>query len=237
MAARRVGDESVFHAVEGVARGDDRLMDHRILGRRDEARRILQHRLGDRELPRVQICARVRRCAGDDAVVVVRKALRLGEALASAGRAAVPVRPPRAAAVERVDDRLRLDGHLVLGAIREVDELFGMAEREPAAAAGVARIGRARRVAALQRVGHRRITDRPRPAAVADRLELAVPSGRRQPHFDLDVGVARRRQRRRDAAERRKRGERSSARAPARRRDPRPPAGGVKAPAPTGCAT
>src|SRR5690606_3788736 len=58
-----------------------------------------------------------------------------------------------------------------------------------------------RSVAALHRVGHLRIAELPRPDAIADADELAVPAIRRKPDFDLDVGIAGRCQRRLDAAE------------------------------------
>ena len=58
---------------------------------------------------------------------------------------------------------------------------------------------------------------------------LPFQPGGRQPDFDLDVGLGRRLERRRHAAERRQVGELRAAAAPARR-------GGVNAPAATGCA-
>ena len=206
-ALPRIVDQAVLQPVARVARGERRLVNDRILGGRDVARRIPQHRIGDPE----RDGRAVRRRAGDDAVVVLREHLRGLEPLSSARRAAVPVGQLRARAVEGLDDLLGLRGHLVLGAPREVHELLGMPEREGAAAADVTGVGRRRGIAGSQRLGHVRIADDARPATVADRLILAVPGsvarrafgGRhRQPDLDLDVGVARRRQRRGDAAER-----------------------------------
>jgi hypothetical protein len=93
----------------------------------------------------------------------------------------------RSAAVERVDDRLALDRHLVDGAPSEVDELFGMAHSELAAAAFVAGIRGCCGVSAAEGFAQRSDVDRAGPAAVADALELAVPSRCGQPDFDLDV--------------------------------------------------
>ena len=63
----------------------------------------------------------------------------------------------------------------------------------------------------------RRSRSIPLPRAIAHRLELPVPAGAGQPHFDLDVRVARRLQRRGDAAERR---QPANAADPGRRRVP-----------------
>ena len=52
-------------------------MDHRKLRHRDYARLIFEHRLRHPDPPRVEVGLRVRRCAGDDPVEVVRKTLRL----------------------------------------------------------------------------------------------------------------------------------------------------------------
>ena len=173
-------------------------MDHRVLRRRNVARGIFQHGICDPERDR----GAVRGSTGDDAVVIVGKHLRFLQSLASARRAAVPVGQPRRHAVEVRDHLLGPDGHLVLGAPREVDQLLRMPERKRATAADMTRVGGCGGVAGAQRVGHRGITDDACPSSVADRLELPVPSVRRQPDFDFDVGVARGLQRRRHAAER-----------------------------------
>ena len=55
------------------------------------------------------------------------------------------------AAVERLDDGLRLDRHLVLGAVGIVDQLLAVSEREASASRTVAGIGGCRRVTASQR--------------------------------------------------------------------------------------
>ena len=105
-----------------------------------------------------------------------------------------------------------LHRRLVDGAIREVDELFRMADGEERVAALVAGVGGRRRVAFLHRRRHRREADDAGPAAAADELKLAVPV-LRQPGFHLDLGIGRRPQDRVDAAMRRER----SAAAPAGR--------------------
>ena len=68
--------------------------------------------------------------SGDDAVEVVGVALGFHEALLASGGAAFPVGALLRLAVEGGDDRFGFYGGLVLGAIAEVDDLFGMAEGE-----------------------------------------------------------------------------------------------------------
>jgi hypothetical protein len=61
------------------------------------------------------------RGAGEDAVEVVREALRLGQPLVAALRAAVVVGVPRCATVEGGDERLRGQRREMVGPAREVD--------------------------------------------------------------------------------------------------------------------
>ena len=83
-----------------------------------------------------------------------------------------------------------------------------MAGDEIGVAADVTGIGPDGRVSRFHRCRHRRIGNRPAQPAVAGRLQLAIPSGLRQPDFDADVGVTGRRQLQRHATERRERLER-----------------------------
>ncbi len=146
----------------------------------------------------------VRERARDDAVVVAGIALRGHDALPAARRAALVVRVVERLGVEHVDEPLRLHGHVVQRAIREVDDLLGVPEREHAARAvgrRMPRVRRGRRIAAPQRGLHVAVAlDRAGPAAVADGEELAVPVLRRQPQLDVDVRVRRRLQHERHAA-------------------------------------
>ena len=159
------------------------LVDDRILGGRDVAGRILQHGGGNPQGD----CRPVRRRSGDDGVVVIGKFLRFLEALSPASRAAVPVGKSGRAAVEGLDDGLRLHGHFVLGAPREVDELFRMIERKRPAAPHMPGVGGRARIPCADGVGHGGIADHAGPASVADSLELAVPAVRRQPDFHFDI--------------------------------------------------
>jgi hypothetical protein len=86
------------------------------------------------------------------------------------------------------------------------------------AAALMAGVGAGRGIAATNASGQRVRVDVAVPSAVAGCLELAVPARRRQPHFDLDVGLSRRLERRRNAAEGREIGELRAATASALRR-------------------
>jgi hypothetical protein len=78
-----------------------------------------------------------------------------------------------------------------------------MSKRERRSPTDVSRVRRCRRVPLLQSGGHRGIADGSRPAAVANGLELAIPRLGRQPDFNLDVRVRRRRKRGRHTAKRR----------------------------------
>ena len=201
-AAPRIVDNPILDAVLRIARLEHGGVQQLRLGRR-QARRLvfLQHAGDARGLRRAAGPVKTRR-AGDDAVEIGRKALRLFHPLTSACGTAVPVRQPWAGLVIGGDDLLRRHGHFMDGAPREIDQLVRMPQREARARAHMARVGRRGRVAAAERGHHRRIADRSVEGAVPHRLELSVPVGRRHPELDLDIGVARRLQRGRDLAER-----------------------------------
>src|ERR1051325_8094587 len=135
--------------------------------------------------------------AGDDTIVVGGIALRFGDSLATTDRAAVEVRVLRRDSVITVGDRLRLHRHLVHSAIRDVREFLRMSERERGGVADMASVGARCRVAGGECCRHGGIRDRAGPPTVSYGLELSIPyCAVREPHFDLDIGVARRRQRR-----------------------------------------
>ena len=152
---------------------------------------------------RVHVDVPVRERTRDDAVVVAGVALRGHHALPAARRAALVIGVVERLRVEDVDHLLRLHGHVVQRAIREVDDLLGVPEREHAGLAvggRVARVRAGRGVAAAQRFLHVAVAlDRAGPAAVAHREELAVPVLRRQPQLHVDVRVRRRLQHHREA--------------------------------------
>ena len=146
-----------------------------------------------------------RRSAGDNPVEVGRIAHGFGNALPSALRAAVPDRERGTRAIERVDDGLRLDRHLVHRAIGEVGDLLGMSERERAAVADVPGVGGWRSRSLRDGAGERRDTRWCPPIHRCRQPGTCRSSARGQPDFNLDVGVGRRRQRGRHTAERRQR--------------------------------
>ena len=96
LAAGRILEHAVLHAIEQVALRHDRIVQHRVLGRRQEARIVLVRRVPDPELPGRLLRRVDRRRAGDDAVEIVGESLCGGQGLAAAGRAAVEVRELRA---------------------------------------------------------------------------------------------------------------------------------------------
>src|SRR5437762_10171545 len=88
----------------------------------------------------------------------------------------------------------------MLCAPAKVHDLLRVARCEIRGAAHMSRISRAAGIAAPQRVRDTTIVDRAGVAALARRQKLAVPAGERHPHFELDVGVARRLDRSSDPA-------------------------------------
>ena len=81
---------------------------------------------------RVHVHVPIRERARDDAVVVAGITLRGHHALPAARRATLVVRVVERLGVEHVDEPLRLHRHVVQRAIREVDDLLGVPQREHA---------------------------------------------------------------------------------------------------------
>ena len=145
-AAARVVDDAVLQPVEAVARLDRRLREQRQLGGGmiglPSAPCVAIHECRNAERLADAV---VRRIAGDDAVVVVRVALRLGHRLVAAGRAADEVRRVGEPALRVADDQLRRVGHHVDRAVGPVDHFLRMALPELHVVAGVAGVGARRR--------------------------------------------------------------------------------------------
>src|SRR4051794_37871427 len=68
--------------------------------------------------------------SGDDAVEVIGVKVCFPEALLASGGAAIPIGALLRLAVVGGDDGFGFYGRLMLGAVAEVDDLFGMAESE-----------------------------------------------------------------------------------------------------------
>lgn len=133
-----------------------------------------------------------RRGVGEDSVEVARVSLGLHVALASAGRAAVPVRVVCGVAVEVLRDRLAEDGQLVRSALGEVlqHRLVDVAVVGEGPVGGEAGgrsrtgVGRADGVPGLDRGRQARTEVTAEVAAAAEGLEAAVPAGRGEPDLD-----------------------------------------------------
>ena len=154
----------------------------------------------------------VRRGARQDRVEVVRVFLRLHQTLPPA-RSSSRSSTTAAARDRRTPTMSAFDFTVVSCTARYAKSISfsGMADRERRVSPLVAGIGRRGRVAFLQRGRHRRITDDAGPAAVADRLELAVPVLGRQPRLpSRSANPA-------TASAPRRRGSARAARSPARR--------------------
>ena len=118
-ACARVGEKTLF---QRVARLEDGLR-HHLRGRgRNLAFGMPRQLDAARHAGRVHLDMAIRQRAGDDAVEILRIALRVHGALASACRAPFVVRVLLRPAVELLDDRLGRGGHLVHG-VREVHDL------------------------------------------------------------------------------------------------------------------
>ncbi len=74
--------------------------------------------------------------------------------------------------------------------VPRVDDLLGMPDHPPAVGCTVARVGRRRGVSAANAVGKAPVVDRAVQSTLADGEVLAVPAASRQPHFDVDLGIA-----------------------------------------------
>src|SRR3989304_2142792 len=114
----------------------------RVLARRNVAGRILVCGLDGRDELKALDGPVVAWRAGDEAVEIVRIALRLHEGLPPAAGAAVEIRDARRAAVQRGDGRLALHGGIMDGPVAEIDQLLRMTHGKARVAAGMARIGR-----------------------------------------------------------------------------------------------
>src|SRR5579883_1370140 len=130
--------------------------------------------------------------AGEDAVVIVGEALRFHEGLAAAVGAGTEIRMLRPGAIERRNDGFGPIGGLVDGAVAEIGNLFRMAERPLRidGATFVAGVGAGGGISIENGVGHRSVIDGAGEASVADTFVAAVPTGRGQPDFEFDVGIA-----------------------------------------------
>src|SRR5262249_29103353 len=128
------------------------------------------------------------RGAADNTVEVLRKLLCRFERLPSAGGATIEVRESRVVSVKRGDDGFRFFALFMHGPIPEVDEfVLVLHPRSPAPL--VSRICTGRRIPASKPGCEGVLIDVAIPAAIADRFEFPVPVGRRQPYFNLDIGI------------------------------------------------
>src|ERR1700689_2800763 len=91
--------------------------------------------------------------------------------------------------IERLDESLCLEGHLMLGTVSEVNELLRVACDEAGTVSRVAVVGSASGIAATQRISHIIVVDGATPSAIANGQELAVPTGNGEPDLGPDIGV------------------------------------------------
>jgi len=166
-------------------------MNSGILGRRNIARHIFVHGLGCPDLHALQSRCVDGRGAGQDAIVIARISLRLGQGLSAASRATVPIRVLGSTSVIRTNYRFRSDCHFVNRAIAEIDYFFRVAGDEIGIVAGMSGICTGAGVAGSECCCHCRVADGARPCAIADRLQPSIPSGLGQPHFHFYFRIGR----------------------------------------------
>ena len=158
-AGHGVLDDAIGHSVAGVAGGEGRAVQERVLGGRNHGLRCGVHGAVDRHAAGVKVHVVDRGRAGDDGVEIRRIAHRRGNALPAPLRAAVPDRERGRAAVKGVNHRLGARRHLVHGAIAEVDHLLRMPERECGRVADVSGVGGRGGIAGRHRLGQRRVRE------------------------------------------------------------------------------
>ena len=147
----------------------------------------------ERNLARLQVCPVVRRCACENAVVVLGVALCFGERLMTTARATGEIAVPRRIAIKRTDDRLRLHRHLVDAAMGPVvDEArvqLAVRTDHPGGittAALVPGIGGGDCITFRHRRSHRLVLNRAEQCTQAHALEAAIPVRKRHPYLEVD---------------------------------------------------
>src|SRR5580704_5866342 len=190
-----------------------RLAEHWEEARRNVACRIIEKRLLIPDETGEQMRPGVGRRADDDAVEIIRVALRLHQGLAATIRTAIEIRPLRPLADERCYDGLGLVGRFFERAIPEVDNLLGVTQSEGRLSSRLAAVVRRRGgIPACDRVREAAITDAAAEPAAAELLVLSVETAvRRDPDLEIDDRIIRRRRGAGNPAELRELGIRSAA--------------------------
>ncbi len=190
MTGARIGQESSRLIL--VACGQHSLADCRNLARRNVVLRHGQQFLSQQCAAADQVGPVVRRCTGQNPIVVRGKPLRFHQRFAATVAAAAEVRGLRWFCIEPLHNRLAEFGHHMHGAIPEVDDFLGMAERPIGirCAARVSCVGAAAGKAAQHGDSQARIADVACESAIPLPHKLAVPTSKGKPNLDLDIGVA-----------------------------------------------
>ena len=184
-AAARIVDDAVRHTVNRIARGDRRLGDQG------------QFRSGQRtsgfERPhrtRHEMDPVVSRVARDEAVIVGWKSLRLRQRLLSSRGAAGEVGVLRQATIVVAHDQFGRLGHDVDRPKRPVIDFVRVADAEGQIVRYMSGVRARSGVAAVQRIGHRRVTQRSGKPTVACPFEIYVPvGGSRHPEFEMNFRI------------------------------------------------
>ena len=193
MAGARIGEDAVLHTVELVAAGDNSAVDEGDVSCRNVAGFIREQGLHPNGGAGQQRGPVVGGRAGHDAVVVCGKALGFHQGLAAAVGATGEVIVRSRCAVVGGQNRFGLQRHLVNAAPAEISNLFRMMKSPSRidAVGEMAGVGARGGVTVCEKTGEGLVVDLACKAAIALTLKAMVPvcACKRQPHFDLDVGV------------------------------------------------
>ena len=205
-AAVRLVDHAICLPQLRCAGFQDGGMDDLVLALRDQSIRILAQQPARPQLRRIEFGDGIGRRTGDDAIVVCRVSLGLDQPFQPAQRTAEEVSPRRSTTVIRLNQRLRIHGHFMRGAVSVVNHFLRMSEGESSAVAVrirlvVTGIVAGGGIAVHDTIQHAAIAQPATPAKVSDSGEFAVPARLGQPDLGPDTGIRRGFEYRADSAE------------------------------------
>src|SRR5215469_6187923 len=168
-----------------------RVGQHRQKARRNVARRVIEKYMLVPDRPGEQMSKEVCGRADDNAVEVIRVALRLHQGLMAAFRTAIEIRPLRPLSGERCYDCLGFVGCFFEGSICVVNNLLRMAESKGRLSASLtAVIRRGGRVTPRNRVSEPAISDAPAETTATELLVFSIETSvRRDPDLEIDNRV------------------------------------------------
>src|SRR5262249_18398058 len=126
----------------------------------------------------------------NDSVEIIGIALGFRQSLLTARGASIPIGIPNGTPVERLNQRFRFHHHFVLGTLGVIDQLFWMIDSKASAATHVSGIGGTSRISSRESRCHSRVADNASPSTISFGLIIPIPTRRRKPNLDFDIGIA-----------------------------------------------